>query len=250
MFQKTRLLKLTRRDFIKTSGTMLVGTLAAGSSVLKGLAPSTTWALELTTLSPSVGRILLKVARHIFPHEALDDAVYALVVKDLDEAAADDETLAGMWMIGEDMPQESNRISLHRDEKDQYGLPVPDVAFTDHPNDVAMREHAYERGSAVYVAGGAKTTHRVPPYPSTHNLGTCRLSARPEDGVANEFGQAHAIYLRRKPIYNRGLRESNSDHCRARHPAGGVYRTADARRGHLSQARVVRIVKIKHRGRG
>ena len=102
-------------------------------------------------------------------------------------------TMAGMWLVGEDMPQESNRISLHRDEKDQYGLPVPDVAFTDHPNDVAMREHAYERGSAVYVAAGAKTTLRVPPYPSTHNLGTCRLSARPEDGVANEFGQAHDI---------------------------------------------------------
>ena len=108
MFQKTRLLKFTRRDFIKTSGTMLVGTLAAGSSVLKGLAPSTTWALELTTLSPSVGRILLKVARHIFPHEALDDAVYALVVKDLDAAAADDEALAGMLAEG---AAELNRLA-------------------------------------------------------------------------------------------------------------------------------------------
>ena len=61
------------------------------------------------------------------------------------------------------------------------------------PNDVAMREHAYESGSAVYDAAGAKTTYRVPPYPSTHNLGTCRLSARAEDGVANKFGQTHDI---------------------------------------------------------
>ena len=100
MLQKTRLLKFTRRDFIKTSGALLVGTLAAGSSVLKGLAPSTTWALELNALSPSVGQILLKVARHIFPHETLDDAVYALVVKDLDVAAADNEVLAGMLAEG------------------------------------------------------------------------------------------------------------------------------------------------------
>ena len=77
-----------------------MGTLAAGSSVLKGLAPSTTWALELNALSPNVGQILLKVARHIFPHETLDDAVYALVVKDLDVAAADDEVLAGMLAEG------------------------------------------------------------------------------------------------------------------------------------------------------
>ena len=92
--------ELTRRHFIKTGGAMLVGTLAAGSSVLKGLAPSTTWALELTKLSPSVGQTLLKVTRHIFPHETLDDAVYALVVKDLDAAAAGDEGLAGMLAQG------------------------------------------------------------------------------------------------------------------------------------------------------
>ena len=101
--------------------------------------------------------------------------------------------MAGMWLVGEDMPQESNRISLHGKERDQYGLPVPNVAFTDHPNDVALRTHAYESGSAVYNAAGAKSTYRVPPYPSTHNLGTCRLSARAEDGVANKFGQTHDI---------------------------------------------------------
>ncbi len=50
--------------------------------------------------------------------------------------------LAGMWIVGEDMPQESNRITLHASEKDQYGLPVPNVHFDDHPNDIAMRNHA------------------------------------------------------------------------------------------------------------
>jgi len=101
--------------------------------------------------------------------------------------------MAGMWLVGEDMPQESNRITLHPDEKDQYGLPIPDVAFTDHPNDIAMREHAFDRGSAVYTAAGAKTNYRVPPYPSTHNLGTCRMSTRAQDGVCNGFGQSHDI---------------------------------------------------------
>ncbi len=101
--------------------------------------------------------------------------------------------LAGMWLVGEDMPQESNRVTLHPDVVDQHGLPVPNVHFDDHPNDVAMRNHAFQQGSAVYDAVGAKKTYHTPPYPSTHNLGTCRMSARPEDGVCNAFGQTHDI---------------------------------------------------------
>jgi choline dehydrogenase-like flavoprotein len=101
--------------------------------------------------------------------------------------------MAGMWLVGEDMPQESNRITLHASEKDQYGLPAPNVHFDDHPNDVAMREHAFTQGSAVYEAAGAKRTIRTPPYPSTHNLGTCRMSAEAKDGVCNKWGQTHDI---------------------------------------------------------
>lgn len=107
------------------------------------------------------------------------------------EAMDSYRNMAGMWLVGEDMPQESNRITLHAEEKDQFGLPAPDVAFSDHPNDVAMREHAFRQGSAVYDAAGAKRNYLVPPYPSTHNLGTCRQSTRPQDGVCNKFGQSH-----------------------------------------------------------
>ena len=85
--------------------------------------------------------------------------------------------MAGMWLVGEDMPQESNAVSLHAENKDQHGMPTPNVHFDDHPNDIAMREHAYKQGSAVYDAAGAKENYLVPPYPSTHNLGTCRMSA-------------------------------------------------------------------------
>lgn len=100
---------------------------------------------------------------------------------------------AGMWIVGEDMPRETNRITLNTDVKDQYGLPVPNVHFDDHPNDEAMREHGFRQGSAVYQAAGAKTVYKVPPYPSTHNLGTARMSAKPQDGVCNRFGQTHDV---------------------------------------------------------
>jgi choline dehydrogenase-like flavoprotein len=101
--------------------------------------------------------------------------------------------MAGMWIVGEDMPQAGNAITLHPSEKDQHGLPVPNVRFDDHANDIAMRNHAFKQGRAVYEAAGAIRVYETPPYPSTHNLGTCRMSERAEDGVCNKWGQSHEI---------------------------------------------------------
>ncbi|MBM4258663.1 MAG: GMC family oxidoreductase [Deltaproteobacteria bacterium] len=100
---------------------------------------------------------------------------------------------AGMWLVGEDMPRESNRITLHASEKDQFGMPIPNVHFDDHDNDIAMRKHAYKQGSAIYSAVGATKNFETPPYPSTHNLGTNRMSEKPKDGVVNKWGQSHDI---------------------------------------------------------
>jgi choline dehydrogenase-like flavoprotein len=103
------------------------------------------------------------------------------------------ENMAGMWIVGEDMPQETNRVTLNHDVKDQYGLPAPNVHFDDHPNDVAMRNYAWRKGAEMYDAVGATKTYPTPPYPSTHNLGTNRMSAKPRDGVVNKWGQTHDI---------------------------------------------------------
>ena len=103
------------------------------------------------------------------------------------------ENTAGMWVVGEDLPQETNRVTLNPGLKDQWGLPAPDVSFNDHPNDVAMREHGYGRADMLYEAVGAVGTHHTPPYPATHNLGTCRMSAKPEDGVVGAYGEAHDV---------------------------------------------------------
>jgi choline dehydrogenase-like flavoprotein len=100
--------------------------------------------------------------------------------------------MAGMWLVGEDMPQATNRVTLS-DVKDKWGMPVANVHFDDHPNDVAMRDHAYSRGQDLYRAVGAIRTFPTPPYPSTHNLGTNRMSEKPEDGVVNKFGQTHDV---------------------------------------------------------
>ncbi|ESX00404.1 2-keto-gluconate dehydrogenase [Mesorhizobium sp. LSJC268A00] len=101
--------------------------------------------------------------------------------------------MAGLWIVGEDMPRAENRVTLHKDEKEAHGMPIADVHFDDHPNDTAMRNHAYKQATALYDAVGATRSFPTPPYPSTHNLGTNRMSEKAEDGVVNKHGQAHDI---------------------------------------------------------
>ncbi|MBS0661564.1 MAG: GMC family oxidoreductase [Verrucomicrobia bacterium] len=100
---------------------------------------------------------------------------------------------AGMWLVGEDLPQSTNRITLDPSVLDANGLPVANVHFDDHPNDIAMREHAYTKSAELYRSVDAIRTHRTPPYPSTHNLGTARMSAKPDDGVVDKWGRAHDV---------------------------------------------------------
>ncbi len=91
---------ISRRHFLKTGSGVLMGTLVAGSGVLATLAPSRTWALTMSAMTETEGSKLLKVTRGIFPHDTLDDAVYALVVKDLDAAAAKDASVATLLRDG------------------------------------------------------------------------------------------------------------------------------------------------------
>jgi choline dehydrogenase-like flavoprotein len=101
--------------------------------------------------------------------------------------------LAGMWIVGEDMPRETNRVTLNSKVKDKWGSAAPNVHFDDHENDIAMRNHAFTQGERVYKAAGAIRTFRTPPYPSTHNLGTCRMGKSASNSVCNSYGQTHDI---------------------------------------------------------
>ena len=82
---------LDRRGFLHKTG-ILTGVLAAGSP-LALLAPSRAWAVDLTSLTSAEAATLLAAVRTIAPHDKLEDAAYAFVIRSLDSAAAKDETL-------------------------------------------------------------------------------------------------------------------------------------------------------------
>jgi hypothetical protein len=89
---------LTRRELLRGTG-VLMGTLAL-SSVLATVAPSRAWALELQGLDTHQGQVILAFTRQLYPHATLDDAVYALVVKDLDAKAKADPAIRAQLAEG------------------------------------------------------------------------------------------------------------------------------------------------------
>jgi hypothetical protein len=82
---------VARREFLHVTG-VLTGLLAAGSP-LALLAPSRAWAVDLTSFTSAEAATLLAATRTIAPHDKLEDAAYAFVIRALDAAAAKDEAL-------------------------------------------------------------------------------------------------------------------------------------------------------------
>jgi len=88
-----------RRGFLRTATGVLTGVLVAGSP-LALLAPSHAWALDLSAFTSEQGAALLVATRTIAPHDKLEDAAYALVVRAVDAAAAKDEALRAQFQEG------------------------------------------------------------------------------------------------------------------------------------------------------
>jgi hypothetical protein len=84
---------LQRREFLQTTTAgVLTGVLAA-TSPLTLFAPSRTWALDLISLTSLEGATLMAATRTIAPHDKLEDAAYAFVVRAIDSSAAKDEVV-------------------------------------------------------------------------------------------------------------------------------------------------------------
>jgi hypothetical protein len=116
-------LLLHRREFLKVSTGVLTGIVAAGGP-LALIAPSRTWAIDLTAFTSAEGATLMAMARTIAPHDKLEDAAYALVIKGVDGDAAKDPGLAklvkeGVQGLGPDFssaPEEARVAALKKIE--------------------------------------------------------------------------------------------------------------------------------------
>jgi choline dehydrogenase-like flavoprotein len=103
------------------------------------------------------------------------------------------DDMAALLVVGEDVADLENRITLHPTRKDRYGLPVPVVHYKFHQNSLAMREYALEKGRQIYRSLGAEQTFDMVTFPSTHNLGVARMGTDPKTSVCNPWGRTHDV---------------------------------------------------------
>ena len=94
-----QLVTFDRRELLKSTTGLLCGWVVA-ETPLALIAAGRAWAIDLTVLTSLEGSLLMSMARTIAPHDKLDDAAYALVVKAVDGDAGKDANLREMLKDG------------------------------------------------------------------------------------------------------------------------------------------------------
>ena len=90
---------------------------------------------------------------------------------------------AGLKMVGECLPQESNRVTL-ADETDQYGLRIPRITFSFCDNDKRMIQHALSfMGQHLAAAGVEDLMEETDD--TCHLNGTARMGFSAKDSVVD-----------------------------------------------------------------
>ncbi len=100
-----------------------------------------------------------------------------------------------MMMQGEHIPQESSRVYLHPELKDQWGIPqlVTDIEFND--NDLKILADFHQQGSEMLEKSGAKNIKqhdsKQAPGLDIHEMGGIRMGNDPKTSLLNKWNQFH-----------------------------------------------------------
>ena len=103
---------------------------------------------------------------------------------------------SAVWcIIGEDLPEESNTVTLSVDRRGAHGLPVPKVTYATSENSRQLLRWHERRAVESMKAAGASETIIGPQLRNTgwHVLGTAKMGGDPETSVVNAYGQTHDV---------------------------------------------------------
>lgn len=99
----------------------------------------------------------------------------------------------GMTAFGEMLPYHENKISLSRDKKDKWGLPVLDMDVEIKDNEKKMRKDMMDDAKEMLEAAGVKevSSWDAGYYPGMgiHEMGTARMGRDPKTSVLNGNNQ-------------------------------------------------------------
>jgi choline dehydrogenase-like flavoprotein len=104
-----------------------------------------------------------------------------------------------MWMgaFGECLPSHENHVTLDKEKKDKWGLPLVDINFEYGENEKAMRKDMKASAVEMLTATGYKNVQPFDYDPAggteVHEMGTARMGRDPKTSVLNEHNQLHDV---------------------------------------------------------
>ncbi|MBV9172308.1 MAG: GMC family oxidoreductase [Chloroflexi bacterium] len=103
--------------------------------------------------------------------------------------------MINIGVMGEDLPETVNEVTLDPDLTDTHGIPAPLVRYRLSDNSLRMMEYGVARASEVLQAAGATEVFvRNPLRPSGwHLLGTCRMGDDSSGSVVDACGRTHDV---------------------------------------------------------
>ncbi len=98
-------------------------------------------------------------------------------------------------VIGEDLPELHNSVTLDDELTDSNEIPAPKISYTLSENSRKMMDHGIKTASEALEAAGAHTvTHNPLLRPAGwHLLGTARMGTEPESSVVSRSGQTNDV---------------------------------------------------------
>ncbi len=99
----------------------------------------------------------------------------------------------GISIIIEDLPEETNSITLDDNLIDNFGIPCPKINYKLSENSKKILIHGLERGKEVLNASGANSVLQFGPVRNAgwHIMGTTKMGLDASKSVVNQYGQTH-----------------------------------------------------------
>ncbi len=95
--------------------------------------------------------------------------------------------------VAEDIPQWSNRVSLHGHRRDEQGDPIARLEHRYLARDLAARRTLYREACRVLRAAGAWIRIRKPIYTFSHAVGSCRFGDDPAHAPLDPYCRLHGV---------------------------------------------------------
>ena len=98
-------------------------------------------------------------------------------------------------VVGEDLPEEHNQVTLDAELTDSDGIPAPKVSYRMSDNSLKMMEHGIARATEALEASGAKEVLVNPLLRPAgwHLMGTARMGTDPKASVVDAHGRSHDV---------------------------------------------------------